>query len=85
MTPPVEWHDNEPTFPDFLPPKPEPKQLSREEAEARLEGVLEAAGISLDLYASEGGMVDVIATFPDGAAFRETDRINLLAEGYTKR
>jgi hypothetical protein len=83
----VEWNDNEPMFPDFLPPikKPEPVKLPRAEAERRIEGVLEAAGISLDLFACEGGTVELIATFPDGATYECDGAINLLAEGYTRR
>jgi hypothetical protein len=86
---PIEWNDSEPGFPDHLPPEkpsnPVVVALTRQEAEERIERVLEAAGISLDLFAVEGGVVDVIATFPDGATYTNNFAINILAEGYEIR
>ena len=65
MTPPVEWHDNEPTFPDFL----QPRKLTAEEAVARIEGVLKAARIDVAIGGERRGRAWMIATFPDGAEF----------------
>jgi hypothetical protein len=75
----VEWHDNEPTFPDFLPPLPEPKVLTAAAAAERLKGVLEAAGITADFRI--GTMWDL--TFPDGAKCYEED-FYVVADGYSR-
>lgn len=61
MTPPVEWHDNEPTSPDFLPPIKRKLWLTPQEISERIGGVLAAAGIKADFRAA-----DVEITFPDG-------------------
>jgi hypothetical protein len=80
---PVEWNDSEPGYPDFLPPKP--VTLSRADAEDRIERVLAAAGIDVDIWALEGGSVDFTATFPDGAVYEGRDIINIVALGYSHR
>lgn len=78
MTPPVEWHDNEPTFPDFLPPlPPKPLWLTPQEGCARLEGVLKAAGIKAYFRAE-----DVEITFPDGE--RCLDDFTVMVDGYSR-
>jgi hypothetical protein len=82
---PIEWNDSAPGFPDHLPPKPVVVRLTRKEAEERIEGVLAAAGIDLDLFAVENGTMDVAITFPDGATYANDFAINLLAEGYSNR
>jgi hypothetical protein len=43
----VEWHDNEPTFPDFLPPKP------KAELTGRRRFVLEEGLLTLQVEKSE--------------------------------
>lgn len=58
---PVEWNEFEPTFPDFLPPKPEPVKLTEAEVRERIKGVLEAAGIECLITGR------ISALFPDGA------------------
>ncbi|MHC2284455.1 hypothetical protein [Bradyrhizobium barranii] len=81
MTPPVEWHDNEPESPDFLPPK---REMSLVEALERLEGVLKAAGIRADIYNHNEG-VDIDLTFPDGATFKRSSSIFILdVDGYSR-
>ena len=80
MTPPVEWHDNEPTFPDFLPPKPEPVLLTAYEAQERIKGVLEAAGITCLITGR------ISAVFPDGAKCSYTHLcVEAGARGYLGR
>lgn len=66
MTPTVEWHDNEPEFPDFLPPKPASIELTVAQAAERIKDVLAAAGIDIDTGIDIDGAW-VSATFPDGA------------------
>lgn len=66
---PVDWHDNEPTFPDFLPPKPQPVELTPEDAQKRIEGVLRASGITVRIGSCGCCPPWMVATFPDGATF----------------
>lgn len=76
---PIEWNDSEPGFPDFLPPKPEPKRLTASEAQERLNGILNAAGVYADISTSYA-----YVKFPDGALFSES-QLNIMAEGYPER
>jgi hypothetical protein len=77
---PIDWNDSEPGFPDFLPPeKPTPKRLTASEAQERLSGILNAAGVYADISTSYAYI-----HFPDGARFSES-QLNIRAEGYTNR
>ncbi|MCP1937369.1 hypothetical protein J2R95_003164 [Bradyrhizobium japonicum] len=78
MTPPVEWHDNEPEFPDFLPPIKRKPVLSREEATQRLTGVLEAAGITAALFGT------ALISFPDGTVYGPLD-FSVVSRGHPER
>jgi hypothetical protein len=62
MTPPIEWNDSEPGFPDFLPPQTDPVALMPEQVAERIKGILEAVGV--DVYIT-GARIS--ARFPDGA------------------
>jgi hypothetical protein len=81
MTPPIEWNDSEPGFPDHLPPKAE---LTPEDAQARIEGVLKAAGIRVHIGSCGCCPPWMRVTFPDGATF-EGDIDHIDADGYTHR
>lgn len=74
MTPPVEWHDNGPESPDFLPPIKRKLWLTPQEISERIGGVLAAAGIKADFCAK-----DVEITFPDGE--RGLDDFSVYVDG----
>jgi hypothetical protein len=79
MTPPIEWNDSEPGFPDHLPPVPKkPLWLPPAEIRERIEGVLKAAGIDAYFNAT-----DVEITFPDGA--RGLDDFSVYVKGFERR
>jgi hypothetical protein len=83
MTPPIEWNDSEPGFPDHLPTKLEKREISHEEAIERIAGVLKAAGIKAYMYGcSCCGEFSV--TFPDGATC-DADQVGLIeVDGYSR-
>jgi hypothetical protein len=73
----IEWNDSEPGFPDFLPPITRKPALSREDAELRMKGVLEAAGIIASIYGT------VLISFPDGVVYGPGE-FTVNAEGYQR-
>jgi hypothetical protein len=80
---PVDWNEYEPAFPDFLPPV-QKRELTKDEAVERLEGVLKAAGIKISMYGcSCCGEFSV--TFPDGATCDDNQVGEIEADGYTRR
>lgn len=86
---PVTWNDNEPEFPNFLPPlEPKPTVfLTATQARERIEGVFKAAGVKIDVftYADYGypSYMEVTAIFPDGAEF-SGDIEGLDTDGYSR-
>jgi hypothetical protein len=80
---PVDWNDNEPTFPDFLPPSTPNARLTQDAAQARIKGILEAAGVRGAIVVGPAGSY-VYLDFPDGAVYSECG-LFVSAEGYTRR
>lgn len=78
----IEWNDSEPTFPDFLPPlEPKPTvHLTAAQAKERIEGVLDAAGIAVDVWIESTWKME----FPDGAKCYE-ENFYIESTGYPKR
>jgi hypothetical protein len=76
---PCEWNDSEPGFPDFMPPKAAPVELTSAQVAERIKGILEAAGV--DLYITKAR---VSARFPDGAHCCYLP-FEVQAAGYTRR
>lgn len=76
---PIEWNDSEPGFPDFLPPLPKNAQdLTPEQAKERLEGLLEAAGVSAAIFGY------AFIEFPDGKVLQPAN-VFIDAKGYNRR
>lgn len=83
MTPPVEWHDNEPTFPDFPPPLPGPSRITQDDAQARIKGILDAAGVRGAIVVGPAGSY-VYLEFPDGTVYSENG-LFVSADGHPRR